>query len=334
MMSSLHNKRLLLLLLAANLGLTSPTVWAQACAVTNPSTQADFGALTSFAIANTPQQTSAQPGTGLRCRGSVIGLIMTGDTLNASLTSGNQGQLKNTTGDGINYQIYADQHFQEQLQLGTPYNYYNSYILDLLGLLGGSNADIPMYFRIPATATHNLGVGAYSDTLSIQWDWNICTGIGLLNLCLGRDQGTATSQVNLHLEILPDCAITAPDVNFGSAPLVVAFTSVTQTISIRCTKGQDYSVGINDGLHADGTQRRLHHNNHYLHYDIYQGTGGNQRWGRQGPERRAASDANVNPGNLDGLSTQGFHYRAEIDVNQATPPPGTYTDTLVIDVAF
>lgn len=334
MISSLPHKRLLLLLLTVSFGIASPKAWAQVCEVNHPVAQADFGAVTSFAMANTSQQTSAQPGTGLRCQGSVIGLIMTGDTLNALLTSSNQGQLKNTTGDEIPYHIYADPNYQEQLQPGTPYNYYNSYILDLLGLLGGSNADIPMYFRIPASATHNLGVGTYSDTLSIQWEWNICTGIGLLNLCLGRDQGNATSQVNLHLEILPDCAITAPDVNFGSAPLVVAFTSVTQTISIRCTKGQDYSVGINDGLHADGTQRRLHYNNHYLHYDIYQGTGSNQRWGRQALERRAASDANVNPGDLDGLSTQGFHYRAEIDVNQATPPPGTYTDTLVIDVAF
>lgn len=312
----------------------SPTVKAQACTVTHSPTIADFGSITSFAIENTTQQIKAEPGAGLNCRGSLLGLIYSGDYLNATITSVNNSQLKNETNDYIGYQIFADPTHNEQLQLNTPYNYYNSYILGLLGILGGSAADIPMYFKIPSTSTNNLAVGHYSDTLSIDWKWNICTGIGLLGICIGSDQGVATSAIDIKLEILPDCVISAPDIHFGTAPLVLAFSPVTQTISIRCSKGQSYSVGLSDGLHAQGSQRRLHYEGNYLAYEIFKGLNNTQRWGRLGSERRLASEADINPNLLDGISVQGFHYQAIINPNQSTPPPGQYHDSITIDVEF
>jgi spore coat protein U-like protein len=39
-------------------------------------------------------------------------------------------------------------------------------------------------------------------------------------------------------------------------------------------------------------------------------------------------------GAADGLSTQNFPYTASIYTDQATPPTGTYTDTVQVDVRY
>lgn len=315
-------------------GLLPFSTAAIACSVVAPTPTASFGTLSSLAVGTESQQIPALPSAGLRCPGSVLGLIVTGDRVNATLSSTNNGRLRNSAGDTIGYSIYADSANQASLALGTTYNYYNSYILGLLGLLGGRAADMPMYFRIrPGTAT-NVSAGTYTDTLTVRWNWSICTGIGIANICLGRTTGTGTSVISLSLTISPDCVINAPNLDFGSAPLISGFDPVTQTLSVRCTKGQSYSVGIGNGMHASGTQRRLEAGGNYLLYELYQGPSSQMRWGSQGSARRASGQADLQPGNYDGLTWQGFTYRAEILPNQSTPPPAIYTDTLVVDVAF
>ncbi|MFH4568901.1 spore coat protein U domain-containing protein [Vibrio diabolicus] len=36
----------------------------------------------------------------------------------------------------------------------------------------------------------------------------------------------------------------------------------------------------------------------------------------------------------DGITPQNFNYRAEIITSQTTPPAGTYTDSIIVDVQF
>jgi len=68
----------------------------------------------------------------------------------------------------------------------------------------------------------------------------------------------------------------------------------------------------------------------YLSYDIYKEATGN-RWGGSGSERwTSATSSQVS---ADGL-LRTYNYTAKVLTNQATPPAGTYTDTLIVDVAF
>lgn len=315
----------------ATLIMVAGNAWGS-CSLSASSPIANFGNISSFAIAESAQQTSAQPGAGVSCDGSLLGLIVIGDEVNATVSSSNGGGMVSSGGDRIGYDIFADAARQEQLQLGTAYNYYNNYLLGLLGILGGTAADMPMYFRTRPDTVGNIAAGTYSDTLTISWNWRVCSGIGILGVCIGRDTGSGISMVTLALEVTPDCAINAPDLDFGSAPLVGSFSPTTRTITIRCTKGESYSVGLSDGGNAQGVQRRMQAGGNYLTYELYKGAGGNQRWGSQGAERRPSSGAEVNPGAADGMNEQGFVVRGEVDPNQPTPPAGTYTDMVVVDV--
>lgn len=71
----------------------------------------------------------------------------------------------------------------------------------------------------------------------------------------------------------------------------------------------------------------------FLNYDIFK-SATTTRWGSVTTSRRASSTAEVNPGNGLGTGSQVFNYNAAIYPNQATPPAGTYTDNVVLDVGF
>src|SRR5690606_2338105 len=128
--------------------------------------------------------------------------------------------------------------------------------------------------------------------------------------------------------------INAPDLDFGSAPLAGSFSPVTRTIQIRCSAGAAYTVGLDNGSHAQGNVRRMHSGGNYLAYEIYQSATSPDRWGMLDAERRSSADADNNAGIYDSFTTQGFSYRAEVDPAQATPPAGNYSDTIRLDVEF
>ncbi|MNP56856.1 Spore Coat Protein U domain protein [compost metagenome] len=95
-------------------------------------------------------------------------------------------------------------------------------------------------------------------------------------------------------------------------------------------------MGLSDGQNpvSVGGRRRMISSGNYLAYDIFK-SAGTTRWGSVGSARRASSDAEVNPGNgLGGTGSQIFNYNAKIYTDQATPPAGTYLDSVVLDVGF
>lgn len=148
-------------------------------------------------------------------------------------------------------------------------------------------------------------------------------------VCVQSGNGSADMAVTLT--VTNDCStISAPAVNFDSAPLVQNFKSVSQSIAITCTKGSTYTVGVSNGSNATGNVRRMKSGNNYMNYEIYKSNGTN-RWGSLGTERWASAASS-------GLSSDGllrnFNYVAKVLTSQPTPPAGAYTDTLVVDVAF
>lgn len=72
------------------------------------------------------------------------------------------------------------------------------------------------------------------------------------------------------MTVTNDCsAMTTPDVNFNSAPLVQSFPTVSQAIAVTCTKGSTYTIGINNGANALNNVRRMVSGSNFLSYDIY-----------------------------------------------------------------
>ncbi len=304
-----------------------------ACSVVTTA-PASFGSISSMTV-RTAAQTSSTANAGLSCTSALISLLVSSDHFYATVTSAQSGMV-GPTGDVIGYTLYGNNSSSYPITRGTQFDFGGSGgIAQALGLIAGPGTKtVPLY--LSSITGSNVAAGLYTETLNIAWNWNYCSGIGIGGVCLGRDIGNAVATLTVSMIVTNDCQITAPNISFGSAPVISGFTAVTgQTINIACTKGSAYTVGLSDGQNplSAGGRRRMISGSNYLAYDIFK-SAGTTRWGSVGAARRASSTAEVNPGNGLGTGSQVFNYNAKIYSDQTTPPAGTYLDNVVLDVGF
>ncbi|MDH0302057.1 MULTISPECIES: spore coat U domain-containing protein [unclassified Pseudomonas] len=314
--------------LAGLLSLPGPA-WALCSAVATA--PAAFGSVNSTLVRTTVQSASST-NAGLQCTGSLLSLLVNSDHFYATITSSNSG-LVGPTGDVIPYTIYANNTTSYPISRGVQFDFARNGIIDALGLLNGTTPKtVPLYLKTVVGA--NVAAGLYQETLNIAWSWNYCSGIGIGNICLGRDIGSGNQTLLVSLTVTNDCQITTPNISFASAPVVAGFGTVSQSLSVSCTKGSSYTVGLDDGQNVSGGRRRMKSSaNNYLAYDIFK-SAGVVRWGSVGAARRSSGDAEVNPGAGTGTGSQVFNYNAKVYTDQATPPAATYTDSVILDVQF
>ena len=292
---------------------------------------AAYGSVNSTLVRTTVQSASTT-NAGLQCTGSLLSLLTSNDHFYATFTSSSSG-LVGPTGDVIPYTLYADNTTSYPISRGVQFDFARNGIIDALGLLNGTTPKaVPLYLKTVVGA--NVAAGLYQETLNIAWSWNYCSGIGIGAICLGRDIGSGNQTLLVSLTVTNDCQITTPNISFASAPVVAGFGTVNQSVSVSCTKGSNYTVGLDDGQNVSGGRRRMKSSaNNYLAYDIFKSAGA-VRWGSVGAARRSSSDAEVNPGAGTGTGSQVFNYNAKVYTDQATPPAATYTDSVILDVQF
>lgn len=320
-------KRLLLLLL---LLMTSGGSWA----VCNVSTvNASFGSVTSFALSGAGEVETT--GTLVVSCDAVLNLLTNDSvTLNytsATVSANSRATMKRTDNAAITDVIptrlcgLTGCSGSTEVQIAKAYTWSGS---TLLSLLGAKQYNIPLYFRtVPG---QNVTAGPYQVILTFSINYNVCS-VGLAGVCLTPQTGTATTSITLNMNVTNDCsAMTTPNVNFNSAPLVQNFPTISQAVSVTCTKGSVYTIGINNGINSLNGVRRMASGNNVMSYDIYKGATSN-RWGGSGTERWASSASSQV--STDGL-LRTYNYTAKVLTSQATPPAGTYNDTLIVDVMF
>lgn len=305
-------------------------------ACTVPTSSAALGTVSSFSINNTVNATSGN--VNVNCGASTSVGVISSDHIYLSLygaSNASGGRAVMTTAgsnDAIPLQVCSTANCSTELMInGAAAMYNSSQLLSLVGLLGGANFSIPLYLR--TMTGRNVTAGTYTVTLNILVNYSICTGVGALGQCLpGMSQaGTAMTPVVVTLTITNDCiTITAPNVSFGSASVISDFNPISQSISVVCTKGSSYTVGLGNGANAVNSVRYMASNGRLLGYDIYKAAG-SARWGPSGGDRWSSALSSL-------VSSDGtlrtYNYVARILPNQATPPAGNYADNVVVDLSF
>jgi len=303
------------------------------CSVVSTS-PAGFGSMSSIVV-RTTSQPSSTTNAGLSCTGSLASSLASDDHFYANVTAATSG-LVGPTNDVISYALYANNSTSYPITRGVAFDFARNSIIDDLGLLSSPVVAKAVPIYLETIIGSNVAAGVYSETLNIFWNWDYCYDRDGGGSCQGRDINSGSTSLTINMTVANDCTITAPNISFGSAPVISAFATVTgQTINLACTKGSAYTVGLDDGQHAVGVggRRRMISGSNYLAYDLFK-SAGTTRWGSVGTARRASADAEVNPGNGLGTGSQVFNYNAKIYPDQSTPPPGTYLDSVVLDVQF
>ncbi|WES66600.1 spore coat U domain-containing protein [Superficieibacter sp. HKU1] len=291
-----------------------------------------FGTLTSFAVSGSEPQVAFN----LVVECDTILNLLTNDavTLNytsASFSTGSRAALRRTDApsnlDAIPVRLCGQQNCSSTTEVTTGQSYTWSGNT-LLTLLTSRRYTLPLYLRL--VGGQSVSAGPYRATLNFSVSYSVCS-LGISLLCTTAQTGTRTLSTQVDLTVTNDCiTINAPNVNFGSAPMVRDFPVISQSVGITCTKGSNYTVGINNGSWANGNVRNMAFGTNRLSYDIYKGSTTN-RWGSTGAERWDSAGSSAV--SQDGL-LRTYNYTARILGGQTTPPVGDYSDTLLIDIAF
>ncbi|WP_263144100.1 spore coat protein U domain-containing protein [Pseudomonas sp. RIT-PI-AD] len=313
--------------LLAALWLASVGAWA-ACAVGNPNVA--LGTVSSLSIRTTAQQAAASG--GLACDGSLN--LLTAAYVRVTLASAST-MLSDGQGNQIPFQLFTDSGYSQALQSAQPQ------VLGAISLIGvgGSQSAIAMYFRTSLGA--NVPAGTYTATISLNWQYAICT-VGALNLCAWqRSPGLTQSctagicgaptnwgsgslaSVTLTLVVTKACLVSSlPQVDFGSKALVSQFGSVTQTLAVICTNTEGYTLGFDNGQNYQAPWRRMRYSSAYLRYQIYY-PGTTTVW------TTAQTQAAMGTGNL-----QNFNFLVTVDPTQANLPVGVYLDNVTLIINY
>lgn len=298
------------------------------CTLTKPII-VNYGTVSSVVVSSTPQsqtfniQISCPIVLAIAAPGSIVVAYTS-----ATTTSGSRALLTSSTTDTIPLRLMCIPPIctsATEISVNGTQSIPSS---TFLGLLTNKQYSLPFTL---STVAQSVAAGSYATSITLTVTWDICTA-GALVLCLNNDTGSDTLVIPVTLNVTNDCAtITAPDINFGSAPVAGSFSTQSGTITLVCTKSATYTVGISDGQNASGGVRNmLNGAANLLSYDIYQSTS-NNRWGSVGSQRWSSTAATTtSPDTM----TKTYSYTAKIFPTQNTPPAGVYNDTLVVDVAF
>lgn len=305
---------------------------AMAATCSYAETGGPLGTASSFDIRST-----AQTGTGTftaTCGSGGISLLSTDSALKATLTSDNIFLLRNID-DSTKTIAY-----QARGSNGETYT-SGFLVIDLLGLniltaLPNRKASVVLQLATVATMANNVPKGTYRDTLRLTWDYKLCDGLGLLFACVGTVYtGVAIRTITVELQVTNDCVINPGAINFGSAALPVGFGEAASQMTLVCTSGMEYTVGLSAGSNPNAGRRQMASGTNRLAYDIFFGSSSTP-WGTNAGSRVPSSQATSGPaaGIANGVTGHVFPYRARIYTDQPAPPPGTYKDSVTVDVQF
>lgn len=151
-------------------------------------------------------------------------------------------------------------------------------------------------------------------------------GALLSGITLTATAGAAQLQTTFQVTsfVLASCTVTAFELDFGGYD--GSRSDRTGRITVACTKGTPYQIGLDNGLHFNAPYRRLKHRTSadYLIYELYRDAGRTARWGND---------------NTSSVYMTGDGTAQHIDVYGRVPagqtgPTGSYSNTTTIIVNF
>lgn len=136
-----------------------------------------------------------------------------------------------------------------------------------------------------------------------------------------------TDSLTVSAHVVATCEITANDLDFGDYnPVVASNLDAATTVSLTCTNGTSYAVGMSLGDNVGSTVATRYmddNNSHMLGYTLYQNAGRTTLWG---------ASSNTLAGTGTG-SAATINVYGRIAMNQ-TVPTGNYSDTIVVTVTW
>lgn len=198
--------------------------------------------------------------------------------------------------------------------------------IDMLLLpLTSSSTSRTIYARILSGQSPTPGGVYLSSFAGAQTRFNYVSYTLLAPDCSTVTQNPSQASFNVQANVDRTCTVTAQTLNFGSRGVLISNVDVNGAISVNCTPNLPYTVSLNGGLsNAQPTQRRMTLGSNAIVYGLYTNSARTIPWG---------SSAGQTVGGTGAGTAQNLDVYGRV-APQITPPPGTYTDTVVVTVTY
>ncbi len=244
-------------------------------------------------------------------------------------TASNPRQLANGA-NRMNFNIYQD--FARTTIWGSHLWAYSPTppTIDIpLAPAGSGSATRTLYARVNAgqqTLTALTFSSAFTTTTHSNLRYAYTTAGSCATIGSGRRGGVAPFTVTATNN--KTCRVTAGDLNFGAITgfAIGADIDVNATATVTCTNATAYRVLLSNGVTGTGpTSRKMTNGANSVTYGIYRNAARTQAWGN-------TSGVNSLAGTGTGLS-QTITMYGRVPV-QTVPPPGVYSDTIVMTIEY
>ncbi|MEX0732662.1 MAG: spore coat U domain-containing protein [Aquisalimonadaceae bacterium] len=138
----------------------------------------------------------------------------------------------------------------------------------------------------------------------------------------------ATDSFTVGAEVSGTCTVTATDLDFGTVDVTATGnTDATSTISVTCTSGTDYDIGLDGGGAGDVGNREMSDGaTGILEYALYSDSGHSVDWG---DVIDTDTVADTGTGTADDHTVYG-----RVPDGQTTVTAGSYSDTINVTVTY
>lgn len=234
-------------------------------------------------------------------------------------------QMVNGT-DTLKYQIYNEQNAGtvagSLAYPPSPVVRHLVYTSTLL-LFGNTEAEFKLYGRVfpDQVAIPGKYVSDFNDAFLL-YGGDDCNG--------GTGAFTFIDPFRVSLDVIPSCRVTATSVNFGEHGALLSNLDASGKVNVTCTKDTMYTVTLGQGLAAAGANgRKMFQNgargNPSIAYNLF-----------RDPARTIVWDDIIQldaPLELASGRTDAQTVYARVKA-QKTPPAGTYSDSVVVNVYY
>lgn len=140
---------------------------------------------------------------------------------------------------------------------------------------------------------------------------------------------TDTDTFQVSITIQGECQlIAANNLDFGTQGILSADIDDTTTLTVQCTTGTAYDIGLDAGVGAGAgiaVRKMTGPGSVTIDYSLYSDAGRTQLWGDTIPTNTVSGSGN-------GVQ-QNYTVYGRVPA-QSTPGPGTYSDTITVTVTF
>jgi spore coat protein U-like protein len=177
----------------------------------------------------------------------------------------------------------------------------------------------------------SLALGSYSSTFTANPFIRYDDKAGIACPTGGFTASTSTSAT---ATVVGSCNLSATTMDFGTTSFLTSNLDATATISAQCNVSMPYSIGLDNGSNASGSQRRMKQGaSNFINYNLYTDSGRTSAW------TSTTSTTSCTGGAGTCITGTGTGSTQTITVYGRVPPqssqaPGTYTDTVLITFTF